>query len=397
MRNYIFYAFFAVIIILDILAHRYLYVRLFREPQWSDTVRRAGLALCIGLSFLIPLGISMSRLLPRPWAKPLAQVAFAWMGTAFYLVLILLMTDLARLLAGGAAQLWAQFVSSPAGTDMPPSPERRIALAQATAGVASIAALGASGAALRSGTGEVEVREVGVKLERLPPQLSGLTLVQLSDVHVGPTIGRGFIEMIVAQCNALKPDAVLITGDLVDGSVAQLAEHVAPLAKLKSRYGTFFVTGNHEYYSGVEEWEVELRRLGIRVLRNERVSLGDAVTIDLAGVDDHTAARHTPGHGPDTRRIITGRDPDKALILMAHQPKEIVLASEAGVDLQLSGHTHGGQLWPFTALVGLVQPYMAGLYTHDPKTQIYVSRGTGYWGPPMRLLAPAEITKIVLG
>jgi len=237
-----------------------------------------------------------------------------------------------------------------------------------------------------------------VKLQRLPPQLSGLTLVQLSDVHVGPTIGKSFIKTIVGRCNEERPDAVVITGDLVDGSVAQLREHVAPLANLKSRYGTFFVTGNHEYYSGAEAWEAELRRLGIRVLRNERVVLGDVgASIDLAGVDDHTAGRMLPHHGPDASKIITGRDVERELVLLAHQPKEIELAQQMGAGLQLSGHTHGGQLWPFTGLVRLAQPYISGLYEHDEQTQIYVSRGTGYWGPPMRLMAPAEITKIVLG
>jgi predicted MPP superfamily phosphohydrolase len=277
-----------------------------------------------------------------------------------------------------------------------PSPERRALLKQATAGVAGVAAAGLSGAALRSGLAEVEVREVAVKLDKLPPALSGLNLVQLSDVHVGPTLGERFLRSVVDKTNQLRPDAVLITGDLVDGSVAQLRAHVAPLAGLKSRFGVYFVTGNHEYYSGAEAWEAELQRLGIRVLRNERVTLGDQASLDLAGVDDANARGMARGHGADVARIVAGRDPERALVLMAHQPKQIDLATQAGADLQLSGHTHGGQLWPFSAMVKLAQPYVAGLYQHDPATQIYVSRGTGYWGPPMRLMAPAEITKIVL-
>jgi len=236
---------------------------------------------------------------------------------------------------------------------------------------------------------------VGVKLERLPPALSGLTIVQLTDVHIGPTIGRSFLEHVVERTNQAKPDAIVITADLADGSVAALRTHVEPLAKLRARHGVFFVTGNHEYYSGVEEWLDELARLGVRPLRNERVAIVDAsASIDLAGVDD--ASAHMPGHGADYARALGGAAPDRELVLLAHQPSQIVHAARAGVGLQLSGHTHGGQIWPFGALVRLNQPYVAGLHRHDERTQIYVSRGTGYWGPPMRLFCPAEITKVVL-
>jgi predicted MPP superfamily phosphohydrolase len=237
---------------------------------------------------------------------------------------------------------------------------------------------------------------VGVKLERLPKELSGLSIVQLTDVHIGPTIGKKFLEHVVERSNDAKADAIVITGDLVDGSVASLRAHVEPLAKLRARYGVFFVTGNHEYYSGVDEWLEELGRLGVKPLRNERVALGDAVSIDLAGVDDASARGFGPAHGPDYAKALGGALPDRELVLLAHQPSQIVHAARAGVGLQLSGHTHGGQIWPFGALVRLNQPYVAGLHKHDARTQIYVSRGTGYWGPPMRLFCPAEITKIVL-
>jgi predicted MPP superfamily phosphohydrolase len=401
MRHGIFYLFFGVILTLDVLAHRYLYVRLFRDPDWPDAVRRGGLVVCVLLAILLPAGIALSRALPRAWAEPLAHAAFAWMGTAFYLLLVLFAVDLARWVTEAAVHLSSLFAGGAGAPPEPavaevPSPERRALLKQATAGVAGVAAAGLSGAALRSGLAEVEVREVAVKLDKLPPALSGLNLVQLSDVHVGPTLGERFLRSVVDKTNQLRPDAVLITGDLVDGSVAQLRAHVAPLAGLKSRFGVYFVTGNHEYYSGAEAWEAELQRLGIRVLRNERVTLGDQASLDLAGVDDANARGMARGHGADVARIVAGRDPERALVLMAHQPKQIDLATQAGADLQLSGHTHGGQLWPFSAMVKLAQPYVAGLYQHDPATQIYVSRGTGYWGPPMRLMAPAEITKIVL-
>ncbi len=387
-----FAVFIGVILIIDSLAHYYLWTRLFRDPGWPVEVRRIGAVALIGLAILLPVALMTARSLPREQAQPLALTAYVWMGTAFYLLLVLFAVDAARALAGGAHHLWSLLF----GTDSVPEPSRRAVLAQATAGAAGLTAVGLSGAALRSGLADVEIKEESVKLARLPKQLDGMTLVQLSDVHVGPTIGKRFIHDLVEKTNAQKPDLVVITGDLVDGSVAALREHVAPLAKLASRYGTFFVTGNHEYYSGAAQWEEELRRLGIRVLRNERVSLGDAARFDLAGIDDHQSRGMAHGHGPKIEVIQAGRDPEQELILLAHQPRSLPYATEIKAGLQLSGHTHGGQLWPFNGMVKLVQPYVAGLHRHDEHTQIYVSRGTGYWGPPMRLAAPAEISKIVL-
>lgn len=192
--------------------------------------------------------------------------------------------------------------------------------------------------------------------------------------------------------NALEPDLIAITGDLVDGTVAQLQEQTAPFKGLRAKDGVFFVTGNHEYYTGdVDEWLSWLSAAGIRPLRNERVVIRDG--FELAGTDDRTA--RGPGHGEDIPNALRGRDPRKPLILMAHQPKSFFQAAELGADLQLSGHTHGGQIYPFTYLVALFQPYVAGLYQRGD-SQIYVSRGTGTWGPPMRLGAPAEITEIEL-
>jgi hypothetical protein len=277
-------------------------------------------------------------------------------------------------------------------------PDRRRMLADGAVKLAGVAAVGASAVALKSGLGEVDVREVPVKLERLPRQLDGLTVVQLTDVHVGPTIGKKFIDAIVEKANSTKPDAIVITGDLVDGPVEELAESVAPLGKLSARYGVYFVTGNHEYYSGSKKWIAYLEKLGIKVLQNERVTLGDHdKLIDLAGIDDVSTARFSGKTDFGLSAALARRDPERELLLLSHQPKPILEAAKHGVGLQLSGHTHGGQIFPFGALVSLTQPYMAGLYRHDEKTQIYVSRGTGFWGPPMRLLAPAEVTKIVLG
>ena len=187
-----------------------------------------------------------------------------------------------------------------------------------------------------------------------------------------------------------------MTGDLVDGSVAQLRHEVAPIFRLRARHGVFFVTGNHEYYSGAEQWIAHLSRLGIRVLRNERVRVGNGEhSFDLAGIDDHHGGRMLPGHGPDLDRATEGRDAGRELVLLAHQPLAIYDAARLGVGLQLSGHTHGGQIWPMKYLVRLQQPYIAGLVRHG-QTQLYVSEGTGFWGPPVRLGTRSEVTQVTL-
>lgn len=237
---------------------------------------------------------------------------------------------------------------------------------------------------------------VRAALARLDPRLDGFRIVQLSDVHIGPTVSAAFVERVVAQANAMDPDIVVITGDLVDGSVAEFGPAAAPLAGLQSRHGVFFVTGNHEYYSGaVHAWLTHLSGLGIRVLRNERVRIErNGAGFDLAGVDDQSGGM-APGHGMDLTRALEGRDPAVPVVLLAHQPTVVRAATAAGVDLQLSGHTHGGQIVPFNLLVSLVQPWMHGLHRVGG-TLLYVHRGTGYWGPPLRVGAPGEVALIEL-
>jgi len=218
-------------------------------------------------------------------------------------------------------------------------------------------------------------------------------------MHVGGLLGREFVERVVHTANAIEPDLVAIVGDLVDGTVEQLRPALASLSSLRARHGVFFVTGNHEYYtrSGARAWMDEVDRMGIRVMRNERVVIGtEREGFDLAGVSDHGASRFPDdGPGENIPMALAGRDPSRAVVLLAHQPIAIHQAARLGVDLQLSGHTHGGQIWPWGALVRLQQPFIRGLHRVGD-TQLYVSCGTGYWGPPMRLGAPAEITEIVL-
>jgi predicted MPP superfamily phosphohydrolase len=292
--------------------------------------------------------------------------------------------------------LWHRLTATGAVTAVA-DPQRRTLLARIFGGAVMATTSVLTAVAMRSALGPVEVRRVPIALRRFPRQLNGLTLVQLTDIHVGPTIGRAFIETIVSRTNALNPDIIAITGDLVDGTVNELADAVAPLANLRARHGVFFVTGNHEYFAGAAPWIAELTRLGIRCLRNERITIGQGdASFDLAGVDDHSGARFgEPGHGENLEAALGNLDPTREVVLLAHQPKSIFQAARFGIGLQISGHTHGGQIWPFSYLVRLQQPFVAGLHRHAG-AQVYVSRGTGYWGPPMRLGAPAEITQLVL-
>ncbi|QDD66088.1 metallophosphoesterase [Herbaspirillum seropedicae] len=240
------------------------------------------------------------------------------------------------------------------------------------------------------------VVEVSVPIANLPAALEGFSIVQISDIHVGPTIKAPYLQAIVDKVNALSPDVVAITGDLVDGSVRQLAAHTAPLAQLRARHGAYFVTGNHEYYSNAHEWIEEVRRLGLTVLMNEHVVLRhDDAGLVLAGVTDYTAHHFDPAHRSDPHAAIADAPDGHPRILLAHQPRSAQAAAEAGFDLQLSGHTHGGQFFPWNFFVPLQQPYVAGLKRLQG-LWVYVSRGTGYWGPPKRLLAPSEITRVRL-
>jgi predicted MPP superfamily phosphohydrolase len=236
------------------------------------------------------------------------------------------------------------------------------------------------------------VVDVEIPIENLHPDLDGLRIVQITDIHVGPTIKRGFVQEVVDTVNGLKPDIIALTGDLVDGSVRQLKHDVAPLADLKAPLGYYFITGNHEYYSGVKQWIAETARLGFTVLLNEHrlIERGEGRLL-LAGVTDYSAGQFDPSQASDPVKAMAGAPECHATVLLAHQPKSIFKAAQVGYDYVISGHTHGGQYFPYHFLAALAQPYIAGLHTHD-KTRIYVSRGTGYWGPPLRIGAPSEIT-----
>jgi len=357
--------------------HYYLWARLVRDPQLPEAWARALTVTIVALGVAMPATLFAARLLPGSVSRPAIWVTFIWMGVGFLLVAFFGLADLARLVA---------FVVARYRGPLEPDPERRILLARTVAAGVGAVVAGLSAVGIRSALSGIQIKQLDVKLRGLPQRLAGFRLVQISDVHVGPLLRKDWVARVVEQIRQLTPDLVAITGDLVDGRVHELREHVAPLAKIEARSGVYFVTGNHEYYSGVEEWYAHLPSLGVRPLRNERVEV--APGLELAGIEDPTGE-------PDLAKALDGRDPEGALVLLAHQPRQFAEAAKRGVPLTLSGHTHGGQIWPFSWLVALAQPYLAGLHRRG-ESQLYVSRGTGFWGPPMRVFAPAEITLLRL-
>ena len=254
-----------------------------------------------------------------------------------------------------------------------------------------------TGIGIEQAVGGAIVKQIQVPLGNVPEALQKLKIVQFTDLHIGPMIKKGYVETLVQQMNALDADMIVMTGDLVDGSVARLKDDVAPLGQLKAKHGKYFITGNHEYYSGAEDWIAEMKRLGFTVLLNaHEVIEVDGAKLLMAGVTDYRADRHIASHQTSPKKAIAGAPQVDVKILLAHQPKSIFEATEVGFDLQLSGHTHGGQYYPWNFIAKMANPYIKGLHLHDNKTWIYVSPGTGYWGPPIRLGNEPEITLIRL-
>lgn len=346
---------------------------------------------------LIIASFSMMRSPERTgWMEAVHWGAYLSMGLLSLLLAGLVAVDGVRLL------LWAvgrtgDLLGSPAMAAVAPDPGRR----QVLLGGINLALVGVSGLVMAFGYREARrvarVERVRIPIAGLPAALQGLRIVQLSDVHVGPTIRRSYLQGIVDRVNELEADVIAITGDLVDGSVAGLKDDIAPLAGLRSKHGAFFCTGNHEYYSGVDAWLAEVERLGVRPLVNAHEVLEiNGERLLMAGVTDHSAGRMRADHACDPAAACAGAPECAARVLLAHQPVTAYAAAETGgYDLQLSGHVHGGQYLPFAWLITAVQPFAAGLHRHGD-LWIYTSRGTGYWGPPVRLGAPSEITVLEL-
>ena len=370
--------------IVSILLHAYVGARLVPAlPGGFGPALIFATALVVS-ALAMPMSLLARRLRTQPWSDRLAWAGALAMGLFSSLFVLTLLRDVVLLLA------WIGELVVP-GAGLPElAPLSAAAVVLLGAAVTVIGFINARRTAA--------VVAVDIPITDLPAALHGFTIAQISDIHVGPTIKRAYMHRIVEAVNRLGADMVAVTGDLVDGSVHELAAHVAPLASLSSRHGTFFVTGNHEYYSGAHAWVVELRRLGVQVLMNEHVLLRhDEARLLVAGVTDYGAHHFDEGHRSDPQRSLHGAPLDAALVkvLLAHQPRSATAASAAGFDLQLSGHTHGGQFLPWNLFVRFQQPFTSGL-NRLQQLWVYTSRGTGYWGPPKRFGAPSEITHLRL-
>jgi predicted MPP superfamily phosphohydrolase len=364
-----------------LLLHAYVGWRLVPALGFAPSLQWLLGALLLASWLLMPMALLARRIRRQPLSDRLAWTGLLLMGLFSSLFVLTLLRDVVSLPLWLASFWW-------------PLPE---GLAPTSAVAVPALAVLLTLWGLVNARRTAQVVQVDVPIASLPAALHGFSIAQISDVHVGPTIKHGYLQAIVERINALGADMVAVTGDLVDGTVQDLAHHVAPLARLNSRHGTFFVTGNHEYYSGAHAWVDELRRLGLRVLMNEHVLLrhGEA-SLALAGVADFSAHHFDESHRSDPQAAIAGVS-DEALVrvLLAHQPRSAAAAARAGFHLQISGHTHGGQFLPWKWFVRLQQPFTAGLNRWQD-LWVYTSRGTGYWGPPKRLGAPSEITHLRL-
>jgi predicted MPP superfamily phosphohydrolase len=360
------------------LLHVYIGWRLAPAVFGSGALQLAGAVALLVLYVLVPMGLLAFGIKRQPLSDRIAWVGLLAMGLASSLMVLTLGRDvvlLAAALAGWNTQ----------------------SLVVDSARAVPVLALLVSLIGFVNARRVAQVVDVDVPIAGLPAALHGFTIAQLSDIHVGPTIKRGYLQAIVDVVNRLDADLIAVTGDLVDGSVMQLAPHTAPLADLKARHGAYFVTGNHEYYSNAPAWIAEVRRLGLAVLMNEHVLLEhEGARVVLGGVTDYNGHHFGEAHRSDPMAAIAGAPADAGVrILLAHQPRSAPAAADAGFDLQLSGHTHGGQFYPWNLFVPLQQPYTAGLHRLRA-LWVYTSRGTGYWGPPKRFGAPSEITLLRL-
>jgi predicted MPP superfamily phosphohydrolase len=396
-------------IMLTVLGGGYWYIgsRLIGTMGWSQSAKTAAL---VGLAamFLAPfLSMFLLRFMEG------IGVTWAWatyVGLGFLSLLFTALVFRDVLLLGGKAveYLLAFFQSS---DSQPADPTRRQFLVQST----NLAVIGVAGALTAYGVYQARrapgIVNLTIPLKNLPQAFEGFRIVQFTDIHAGLTVRRDWIETVARQIADLKPDLIAFTGDLVDGSVPHLRDDVAPLGELQAPHGKYFVTGNHEYYSGVGPWVTEAQRLGYDVLMNEhRLVHRNGASIILAGVPDQTSKQFNASHIPDPHAAIEGAPPDTIKILLAHQPRTLREAESLGFDLMLCGHTHGGQFFPWNLVATLGQPYIAGLHKHFPSGSngngaagqgregmwVYVSKGTGYWGPPVRLGARSEITVLTL-
>ncbi|MFB7358117.1 metallophosphoesterase [Streptomyces gardneri] len=423
-----------LVVVLAVLGgvHWYVWRRLVRDVTAPGGLpRRLGTAVVVALPLLSLAALSSSRAGAPFWFQQVvAWPGFLWLALLLYVTLALVVGEAVRpVLRARLARRDAKAAVPPEAAPAPvpavepepvtvpdagkpasvstpapvpaeePAPpavapadvSRRLFVSRVVGGSAAAVALGTVGYGTYGVLRGPRVKRVTVPLAKVPRAAHGYRIAVVSDIHLGPILGRAHSQRIVDTINSTQPDLIAIVGDLVDGTVENLGSAAEPLARLRARHGSFFVTGNHEYFSGADAWVDHVRELGLRPLRNERVEI--AAGFDLAGVDD--VAGESEGQGPDFARALGDRDRARASVLLAHQPIVVHDAVRHGVDLQLSGHTHGGQLWPGEYLAELANPTVAGLERYGD-TQLYVSRGAGAWGPPVRVGAPSDITVVEL-
>jgi predicted MPP superfamily phosphohydrolase len=388
--------FFAILSGLLGLITLYLWKRLVKDTTGPGRARWVLTAVLVVLTALLVATLTLPRVIGVTASTWFAWPGYLWFALVVYLFLTLLVLEPVRLALRG----WRRRPPS-AESDAEDSPatssavNRRVFLARASAAAAGAASVGVVGFGVATALGPPDLLRVPVRLRRLDPAFNGFRIAVVSDIHLGPLSGRAHTERIVRMINETEPDLVAIVGDLVDGTVEELGPAAEPLRDLHSREGTFFVTGNHEYFvPDTLSWLRELERLGVQSLRNQNTLIRRGTgAFNLAGVNDLAGvSRSDP---PDFDRALAGLAPSRPTVLLAHQPVQVAQAAARGVDLQLSGHTHGGQMWPFHYVVRAVQPSLAGLSSVDD-TQLYVSRGAGFWGPPVRVGARPDITVVSL-
>ncbi|QIB43976.1 metallophosphoesterase [Streptomyces aureoverticillatus] len=381
----------------------YVWRRVIRDTtERGSRWRRAGTVVFFTGPVLMFAALAAERAgAPFLLQQLLAWPGFLWMAFALYLLLALLVGELVRLAVRRRYQARPAIEdearrADEAGKGAQPQPTpssevtRRVFVARTVAASAATIAAATVGYGTYNVLRGPKIKRVTVPLAKLPRAAHGFRIAVVSDIHLGPVLGKDFARRVVDTINSTQPDLIAVVGDLVDGDVEDLAPAARPLADLRARHGAFFVTGNHEYFSGAEQWVEHVRDLGLHPLENARTELP---YFDLAGVND--VQGEGEGEGPDFGKALGDRDPRRASVLMAHQPVVIHDAVKHGVDLQLSGHTHGGQLWPNNLIADLANPTLAGLERYGD-TQLYVTRGAGAWGPPVRVGAPSDITVVEL-
>ena len=421
--------FFVFVLAVVVGIHLYLWKRLVRDPMRPGPGRKAGGFVILFLAILLPGNLILSRAADF---HGLAWPGYLWIALMFYLLVVLVALEIPRLVVSliwrvtgrdrpGETVHAARSEALPQADRRPPAGEstdnasdadggaegtapvkggepepggveRRLLLARGAAIFAGLTAASVTGYGVKTALGGPRLDRAQIPVAKLPRAMDGTRLAVVSDIHLGPLTGPHHLSRIVEMINSVNADVVCIVGDLVDGSVAELGRYAAGLRDIRSRHGAYFVTGNHEYYSGFQQWVDEVARLGVRPLRNERLEIvtrGGA--FDLAGVNDPGGA--DVGDGPDFAAALAGRDTTRPVVLMAHQPVVAHDAARYGVELQVSGHTHGGQMVPFNYLVGLQQPVVSG-YGNVDGVPVYVTDGAGFWGPPVRVGVPPQVTLI---